>query len=171
MPGATSGQGQRRNRRVKASPQEVTDGPPSLRGADVAEVVKRPTKASRFRQYAVAFAEGLAKATGTPHTPPAVKGPEDALVRLLQTHANGADGKPLRGDDVLSWIRREVEVFRRHAPEDVRYKGEWTPRGFAWWLDEGRPGLPRAKASAQRRRAPEGYTPPMLFNGMGDVFE
>ncbi len=148
----------------------MTDGPVSLRGEDVAKA-KPPAKArSRFREFGTVFAEGLAKATGTPHTPPAVKGPEDVLVRTMMTHAKDADGKLLRGDDVLAWLRREAELFRRHAPEEVRFKGDWTPRGFAWWLDQGRPGLPRPKAPPPAPRLAPGYTPPILFNGMGDTF-
>lgn len=98
------------------------------------------SKARAFWEYAQAFARGLQNATGVPKTAPTVAGPQSPLVQLLRAHCRDDDGKPLKGSAVLSWIEETVQVWRQGADERTQqFVGGWTPRGFAAWLDAGRP--------------------------------
>lgn len=105
-----------------------------------------------FYQYGQAYARGMAKATGRPFTPPIVAGPQCLMIKLLQTHCRGEDGKILRGKDTLEWIENVVCDFRLNANEREYGYGNhaWSPSAFARWLDNG---LPKANATPQSQAA------------------
>lgn len=95
--------------------------------------------------YGNAYAEGMTQATGHAFTRPVVAtaGPNSVLLRALQAHCRDENGKLLRGQAVLEWIRNVVTEFRSKANERDYGFGQlaWSPVAFARWLDNGRPTM------------------------------
>lgn len=136
--------------------------PIGVRGVDAAQPVAPPnevksvddipdgrpragTQSRAFWEYGQAFSRGMTNATGTPFTAPVVRGPQDLLVQLLRAHCRDESGALLKGTAVLEWIEATVQTWRQGADEAAQvYKGGWTVKGFARWLDDDRP----LKASA-----------------------
>lgn len=109
--------------------------------ADQSEGAPREgTNARTFWEYGQAYARGIEAATGKPCTAPAVIGPQDVVVRLLRAHCRNPDRTLIKGPAVLTWLESTAREFRETADEhEVKFRGGWTPRGLARWLDDGRP--------------------------------
>lgn len=60
-------------------------------------------------------------------------------------------GIAIRGDALITWIRRTVAEFRRTTAHEGQYWSGWTPRAFARWLNQ-RSSASRSTAQPAARR-------------------
>lgn len=109
---------------------------------------KPGTKSRRFWEFAEAFAKGIATAQGSPCIALPVRGPMDPLVQACRTFARKEDYSLIEGDELLDWIEQNACDFRCNAGDEfARFRGGWTHKGFANWLNAGRPSIARGGSS------------------------
>lgn len=113
-----------------------------------------PRKEPRHLAYAAAYAEGQTDVTREPFAPPVDGGAQVAFRTALPVYAVAA-GEPLRGDDLLAWIRASSAEYRRSRGPAAQYESGFHPRSWAKWLGSGKAGA-RAPAASTLQQAPEG---------------
>lgn len=124
---------------VPPEPLESEDDEPALKGEAL---------------YRSLYCRAVAVAKGSPYQWP--DAPKDfknqgVLNVALATFAV-ADGKALRGRDLVAWIDSHVRAFVRHVIRIGDKPGFWSsfgPPGFVKWLNEGAPGREAEAEQAQ----------------------
>lgn len=116
---------------------------------------KGPASEKSHERYGAAYAAGMTDATGDPFTPPTDSHAQLIFRTVLPVHAIDDAGQPLRGDDLLAWIRASSAEYRRALkPADVRFNPGFKPSHWKTWLDAGKPGAAAPKRGGDTRYAP-----------------
>ena len=115
--------------------------PPTPQGGDGTAPSSRTEKrqGGSETRYRAAYEAGIRE--GSPAGQAFVLPPGKIAAVLgpaLTAHAIGAEG-PLRGDDLLAWIRSTAAEYRRATASTAQYEGGWDVFHFAKWLNKGRP--------------------------------
>lgn len=130
--------------------------PPKAGAAKPPRAPKEPLAEDR---YAAAYIAGHAAAGGV--LADLDKHGKGYIGRAAKAHARYRDGAAITGNDLVAWIQKRAEAFRRHVGDPQFHTGGYSPRGFLFWLDNGHDGAksPLRAGEAEPTEAPAWVAP------------